>query len=297
MKETYQRIISGLVLALLYIFLIFFDDFYYIQSYLIGILFFILALKEFYIFSNRKEEGSIFFKASVFWGIIILSLFYLDLAIQKNYFFVENLKTLNFSPILFVVFIFLLSFLHFSFLQIFTRTLKGAIFSTASSLLAIFYLSVLIGHFFSFLAIEGGVYFIVLVSVITIFTDVGAYFGGKFFGKNLAGILTSPKKTLEGYFTGIVVGISSAFILNYIWSSILKKDIFIHSKELFFLAFILSLLGILGDLLESAMKRDANVKDSSSIIPGHGGILDLLDAMFVTLPFLYYYIKIKDIFF
>ena len=149
MQETFQRTITGVILAVLYIFLIFFDNFYYIQSYIVAILFFILAFKEFFNFTNRGQDGSPFFKVSIFWGIIILTLFYLDMTIKQNYSFVSFIN-LHFQPLNLLYACFLAFFLHCFVCQIFTRTLNGAIFSIASSLLGVFYIALPIGHYFSF---------------------------------------------------------------------------------------------------------------------------------------------------
>lgn len=124
-------------------------------------------------------------------------------------------------------------------------------------------------------------------------TDAGAYFGGRWFGSHPAGLAISPKKTWEGYVTGIFTAIGSVFIFNIIWEYSTGTSAAVKGLEVFLISAILSFVSVIGDLLESAMKRDAKIKDSGSLIPGHGGILDLADALLITIPILYYYLQIK----
>ena len=114
--------------------------------------------------------------------------------------------------------------------------------------------------------------------------DIGAYFVGKYFGKTpLSGI--SPKKTVEGAIFGItasVVGIGEANYINL-------PDIYLTGAAL---GSLIGIASLLGDLTESMLKRDAGVKDSGDIIPGHGGILDRTDSYIFTAPLVYYFVTL-----
>ena len=107
-------------------------------------------------------------------------------------------------------------------------------------------------------------------------SDIGAYFAGRSFGKRPLAQHVSPKKTLEGVLGGLLAAFLVALYAYY--------KMFPH-WEWFAIAFITVLLGILGDLFESLMKRIANVKDSGKLLPGHGGVLDRLDSLIAALPF------------
>ena len=116
------------------------------------------------------------------------------------------------------------------------------------------------------------------------FTDTGAYFGGRLFGRNPL-TPTSPKKTIEGAGVGIALGIVIGSI-----SGIGPSGGFIPSL---LISTVVSIASVFGDLFESHLKREANVKDSGSILPGHGGVLDRFDgilfggiAMYFLLSFL-----------
>jgi phosphatidate cytidylyltransferase len=146
------------------------------------------------------------------------------------------------------------------------------------------------------LGLPYGDYYIFLVCTITFISDAGAYFGGRWFGKNPAGLKVSPKKTWEGYIMGNVTAVLSVQLLNYLWVLFTKDPNFpMGFIESIILSTVISLVSVIGDLAESALKRDAKIKDSASIIPGHGGMLDLADALLFTIPTIYYYLKFKEV--
>jgi phosphatidate cytidylyltransferase len=119
--------------------------------------------------------------------------------------------------------------------------------------------------------------------------DIFAYLGGKAFGKHKIFPRVSPKKTIEGSIIGLVGAIAGFTIIS--------QTFFKHFPVNHALAIGL-LIGVasqLGDLAESRLKRDSGIKDSSNIIPGHGGILDRFDSLFFAAPTLYFYLIIWNI--
>ena len=94
----------------------------------------------------------------------------------------------------------------------------------------------------------------------------------------------SPKKTLEGFFGGIIFTLITAFILSYF-------DNYFSLNQLIVISLMTSVLGTIGDLVESKFKRQAKIKDSGTLIPGHGGLLDRLDSLLFVAPFVYLYIN------
>jgi phosphatidate cytidylyltransferase len=113
--------------------------------------------------------------------------------------------------------------------------------------------------------------------------DVFAYFGGKTWGKTPLAPTISPNKTLEGFWFGFL-GAAVGFLIAY-W---LADPYPFNLWALFPAVLIIGILGPLGDIAESRLKRLANVKDSSSILPGHGGFFDRFDSMILTAPFIYF---------
>ncbi len=110
--------------------------------------------------------------------------------------------------------------------------------------------------------------------------DTAAYLYGKQFGKNKFFERISPKKTWEGTLAGVLVAFLTTAALSWLFTDISYLNWLI-------LTFIVIIFGTLGDLVESLIKRGLHVKDSGSILPGHGGILDRFDTMLISAPFVF----------
>lgn len=108
-------------------------------------------------------------------------------------------------------------------------------------------------------------------------SDTGAYFTGRFLGKHKLFERLSPKKTIEGFLGGVVTAMITGFLASLFFES---------SSALYWIltGAIMSVTGTLGDLFESMIKRQFQVKDSGTILPGHGGILDRFDSTFISIP-------------
>jgi phosphatidate cytidylyltransferase len=113
--------------------------------------------------------------------------------------------------------------------------------------------------------------------------DSGAYYVGKKFGRHKLASRISPKKTVEGLIGGISVSIITAVVIHF---TFFPEFPLVHA---IIAGVILSFAGVIGDLAESMWKRSAAVKDSGTLIPGHGGFLDRFDSILFTAPILYCY--------
>lgn len=125
---------------------------------------------------------------------------------------------------------------------------------------------------------------ILYVLVLIWANDTFAYLTGRQFGKRKLLEKVSPKKTIEGFIGGCAFSIITGFLIG-------KFDT--HTSfhyHWIIIAIIVSIFGTLGDLIESKFKRQAKVKDSGNIMPGHGGLLDRLDSLFFLAPFVYLYV-------
>ncbi len=115
--------------------------------------------------------------------------------------------------------------------------------------------------------------------------DTGAYVGGKLFGSHYMAPTISPKKTWEGFIAGlcasIIAGIIGAYYLNFP----------INTRLILWIAGI-SIASTLGDLFESYLKRKAYLKDSGTLLPGHGGVLDRVDSLLFAAPVAYIFYKV-----
>ena len=137
----------------------------------------------------------------------------------------------------------------------------------------------------SFQAQDGRMWLFYLI-FITKITDIGAYFGGKLFGKKKLIEKVSPKKTVFGSVSGFIV----AIIASYGFTYFSKPNFFdISIAEALVLGAILSIGSQIGDLSESLLKRDVGIKNSSNI-PGIGGILDMMDSLILNIPITYFFL-------
>lgn len=133
-------------------------------------------------------------------------------------------------------------------------------------------------------SLPAGEWLVIFIALVTWAADTGAYYAGTLWGKHLLAPSVSPKKTVEGVAGGLALAVGAALVARA-W--------FVPQFSLLdalVLGMLLTGSGLLGDLWESAIKRRAGVKDSGSILPGHGGMLDRLDSLLFTAPTFYYYV-------
>ena len=152
----------------------------------------------------------------------------------------------------------------------------------AFSVLATLYVGIGFYYFIETRGAENGLTFVVYALFIIWATDSGAYFIGRSMGKKKLWPEISPNKTVEGFFGGIICALIVAVLFS------LFTNIGISVLVLVLATAILSVFGQVGDLVESALKRHYNVKDSGDILPGHGGILDRFDSLLFVLPLIHF---------
>ena len=158
---------------------------------------------------------------------------------------------------------------------------------TKKTVLGVVYIPVLLSYLI--LIRDGeqmeGAKWIILLLAIVFAGDVGALYTGTFLGKHKLNPAVSPKKTIEGSLGGIVVNI----VVGVCFKALLLPELSWGVSFLFFIS--LGIMGQMGDLFESGLKRVAKVKDSGGIFPGHGGILDRLDSLTFTAPLFLHYLR------
>jgi phosphatidate cytidylyltransferase len=169
------------------------------------------------------------------------------------------------------------------------RNRNSAIANLGATLLGIFYIGLCaativgIREFFKWEYINGG-YLIISVLITIWVCDSAAFFIGTAIGKHKLFPRVSPKKSWEGAVAGFVFSVVSMIVLKYLLLQ------FLTFTDIIIMGLIVGTIGQLGDLVESLLKRDAGVKDSSSIIPGHGGIFDRFDSFLFSSPAIYLYL-------
>lgn len=129
-----------------------------------------------------------------------------------------------------------------------------------------------------------GFFWIVFVVACTFLNDSAAYFFGKYKGKIKLVPRLSPGKTVEGTVCGIFMALLCGMIINLIFSSPISY------KWAMLLGFVVGVVAVLGDLIESMFKRSVSIKDSGGLLPGHGGVLDRFDSLILVFPVMYYLI-------
>ncbi len=169
---------------------------------------------------------------------------------------------------------------------VFARSdLEGALPASAVSVLCILYVGMLSGALIR-LRIDfpfHGPHLIFFLLTIVWSGDAGAYYVGRRFGRRKLMPRVSPKKTVEGAIGGILTSLIASIVVHFTY---FPEFPLVHAATA---AVLLSSMGIVGDLAESAWKRSAAVKDSGALIPGHGGFLDRMDSIIFTAPILYAY--------
>jgi phosphatidate cytidylyltransferase len=133
-----------------------------------------------------------------------------------------------------------------------------------------------------------GQWYVLWLVVVTKFSDMGAYVTGSLIGKHLLIPHISPKKTWEGFFGALVFSTGGACGLLALMPGKLPL---LQQRDAVVLGLVLGFAAIIGDLAESIIKRNCDVKDSGSMLPGIGGALDLIDSILFTAPLLFFYLR------
>ena len=174
--------------------------------------------------------------------------------------------------------------------------IHGAITSLATSFFGICYVAIPIGLMLKILYLyspckmghEGRLWLLYLL-VVTKITDIGAYFGGRLLGNRKLAPQLSPGKTI----TGAACGFISAIVFSFLFYCVSQfvENFHLTLLQSIWLGALLGFLGQVGDLAESLIKRDADVKDSNRL-PGLGGVLDMLDSLLFTTPVIYFFLYV-----
>jgi phosphatidate cytidylyltransferase len=161
---------------------------------------------------------------------------------------------------------------------------RDAVGSAAATLASPIYLGLPLGALVAVREAHGPAALFLLMFTVMV-SDTAQYYTGRAFGHRPLAPRISPKKTVEGAVGGVVMGVLVLAILGHWWLPAVPPALRVA------LGLAIVVLGIVGDLFESALKRGAGMKDSSSLIPGHGGVLDRIDALLFAAPV--YYVVLK----
>jgi phosphatidate cytidylyltransferase len=258
-----KRIISTLILIV-------FISFVMMIDWLCGLVvtvFIIAGLYEFFTMLEHKGINSYKYVGIGIGAIIPLSIL-LRFELTKSW------------ELLFV----LLALVSLIAMQFRRRENSGAVIDISTTIFGILYISWFLSFFIKIRYLPGGAGLFAAVLLIVKSGDIGAYLIGSRFGKTLLLPRISPKKSVEGaiggFFFSILGAIASQPLVNLSYGHVLLAGIF------------LAVLGQLGDLSESLIKRDCQVKDAGGAFPGLGGVLDLVDSLLFTGPAFYFYMSV-----
>ena len=273
MKESSKRIISGFVFGGVFIASLYTHLSFSILTFIFGI----ISTKEFNKLTDQSGVGY-YIAFSIIYVYFALTEFYLNSNLQLNSWFNDLKDTLLIFSIFVSLFLLRDLFSSKNLPGILVKKYFRFIFYITSSFVFIY----LIANFKGFYepSIILGCFILIWVN------DSFAYIVGKSFGKQKLFYSISPHKTVEGFLGGLLFCcISASIVSRYI-------DETLTTPNWLIIAIIVSVFGTLGDLIESKLKRESNVKDSGKIIPGHGGILDRLDSIIFASPYIYLYLKL-----
>ena len=177
-------------------------------------------------------------------------------------------------------------------MELFRRDGELAVFHISTTILGVFYVAWLGSHIILLRQLGEGVvgtdlggFFVILAFALAWGTDTGAYFVGNAIGKKKLLPRVSPSKSVEGALGGVVVAITVAFVAKATIVPLLTV------VDVLALGLAAPVMAVLGDLVESLMKRDVRIKDTSRALPGHGGMLDRFDSVLFVAPLVYYYLR------
>ncbi len=177
-------------------------------------------------------------------------------------------------------------------MELFRRDGELAVFHISTTILGVFYVAWLGSHIIllrqlgeGLVGTDLGGFFVILAFALAWGTDTGAYFVGNAIGKKKLLPRVSPSKSVEGALGGVVVAIIVAFVAKVTIVPLLTV------VDVLALGLAAPVMAILGDLVESLMKRDVRIKDTSRALPGHGGMLDRFDSVLFVAPLVFYYLR------
>ena len=258
------RVITAIILAILTTTVVLWAP----QQVFDGIILLIIAAGLYEFFKLTLPTEKLYRITGILWGIIF----------SATLLFLRHSNAPS-AVILSGLFIILLVYMHHA------TTFEGVVFKVGITLLGVVYLGATL-PFWGFLrAMPHGRALVFMGIAAAALCDTFAMFAGKAIGGKKFAPLTSPNKTVIGFIAGFLGSLAGVYIVRIIgWQELPLLHVLIIGLAIGF-------IGPMGDLIESLFKRDYHVKDSGNVIPGHGGVLDRLDAMIFVGPFVYWYAK------
>ena len=271
MSKVIKRLLTFFIGIPIVLAIVFCDYLNHLPLQIVLGIFAVLGANEF--FNMLSKKGCVLFtREIVLIGTALLPF--------SCYIFILSGLSLDITPWLFITIVIL--FMGF---ECFTaKTFEHSLSKIAYSMLTIFYTGFLLSFISRMTLLPDSKYIISLFLIFVFMCDSFAWFFGILFGKSTRGyVAASPNKSLVGFAGGLICSIGCGLLFKLIFPDIITASY----RNLVILGFITSLAAIIGDLIESVFKRSCDVKDSGSLIPGRGGILDSIDSIVIAAPIFY----------
>lgn len=270
MSKVVKRLLTFFIGVPLVIAVVFCDYLNHLPLQIVVGVFSVLGANEFYNMAAKKNQ--LFTKELVLISTALLPF--------TCYTFILSGLSIDIAPWFFII----ISILLMGFESFTAKTFEHSLSKIAYSILTIFYCGFLITFISRMTVLPYSKYIISLFLIFVFMCDSSAWFFGILMGKTTRGfVAASPNKSLVGFIGGIAGSIVSGMIFKAIFPDI----IVLSYLRLAILGFITALAAIIGDLIESVFKRSCDVKDSGTLIPGRGGILDSIDSVLIAAPIFY----------
>ena len=274
MNIIIKRSITGLVFVIILLGSITFSSITFVLLFLLII---IIGMLEFYnLFSKNNIKPQKYM--GIFTGIALF---------LCNFFYAANYVEFN-------IFLILIPLLILIFIIELYRKTQNPFSNISNTFLGLIYIALPFSllNYFTFSSFTGDVYnpdILIGFFILLWFNDIAAFLFGITLGKHKLFERISPKKSWEGCIGGAVITIIVAYLISFYFVELTFVNWLI-------IAAIIIIIGTFGDLVESLFKRSINIKDSGSILPGHGGILDRFDSVLLSSPVVFCYLQLINIF-
>lgn len=265
MITFFKRVTTSAVLIGLSLFLLFQKEAFWFSLQVL--IFAAIAMYELFTLL-KKANVPVYRFFGVFMGIVIPALAYMELGRTQS------------GEVLFLV----LGCLFLFVIQFFRKENPNALVGISLTLFGILYVSWFLSFLIKLRFVPSGEVWVAYLIAVTKSSDIGAYCVGSLFGRHSLIPYVSPKKTVEGAVGGLLF---SAFV-SWAFKSILPLDFTVF--HLIFMGCLIGVVAQIGDLSESLMKRFCSAKDSGSLFPGMGGVLDAVDSILFTAPLFYFHL-------
>jgi phosphatidate cytidylyltransferase len=226
-----------------------------------------LAVEEFYFLAGRCDIGAYRITGTIFSTLLPLVAF------------LGGSEIFHIMVVLFALAILVLPI----YKRQIRKDLSTDIQTSSATILGMFYVGWTSSYLILIRSMGNGFNYFLFFFLLIIATDTSSYYFGKFLGKTKVFNFISPGKSLQGYLGGVAIALLFAYVIRYLLPIAELRVILLFGA-------LIAVSGQLGDLVESSLKREANVKDAGRILPGFGGILDRFDSLIFASPIVYFFL-------